>query len=824
MAVGSEQELLNWIDKFAKPFFEKYAPEKMEAILSDYNRLNRILSRSDQVTVCFLGNSGVGKSTLLNALAAGDQQVLPAGGIGPLTAQATEVSFSEIHKFRVTYHPKEKLWQTVFAIESRIKRQAKLLKQNSNVDSLNNYVNDNEEIVEEIILSEDEKNEALNDATSNEKKSDEGLISDTLEGYIKQAKNIVCGNQFSEQTLEYLVDALRISCSLKTKWGKMPVGDDIQRIDRVKKILDLNKGERFYERSSNGDHRAFMEDLKAHAAGYLSPLIERIEVGWPADVLKAGVKLVDLPGVGIAQDSYRDVTKSYVREKARAVIIVVDRAGPTESTVDLLRTSGYWDRLVGAADDPSSDPCSMLIAVTKVDDVMQEEWANLVANLADGLPRPKKREVFSKLVADFKPRMLTQISQQLESIGESNNSSVTAARLQARKSILETLQIHPVSAPEMRRLLIDDEEDKSFLSDIDQSGVPQLQQSLIDLAKEEQVKKQNQLLEVSNRLKVSVLTDLQMVKVAWNADTRATEEAERLSVALDVFLSEKKEEYRARAAGFREYLKETVQVMIEALVHEARAEAEIEVQRYLRSLNSAHWGTLRAAVRRGGTFYGSRHINLPDDITGFFQEPMAAVWGQKLLTNIRKRTSDLAEDIEQMVNELCEWAVANDAKSVNRKLLESQQLKIKGLAAQMKAVGKEAVDEMRETVKTELSKTIRDPIKEACQKFVKRGDDQGPGVKYRILELFNQLANDATTAAREPAIRILKANATKVRADIQKQFKDGGDPLQDTANVIVERHEDRLRRSDAQKRKQVLQDVDLAIDNCPQSISATASI
>lgn len=53
MAVGSEQELLNWIDKFAKPFFEKYAPEKMEAILSDYNRLNRILSRSDQVTVCF---------------------------------------------------------------------------------------------------------------------------------------------------------------------------------------------------------------------------------------------------------------------------------------------------------------------------------------------------------------------------------------------------------------------------------------------------------------------------------------------------------------------------------------------------------------------------------------------------------------------------------------------------------------------------------------------------------------------------------------------------------------------------------------------------
>ena len=83
--------------------------------------------------------------------------------------------------------------------------------------------------------------------------------------------------------------------------------------------------------------------MTAHAAGFLSPLIERIEVGWPSDLLKSGVVLVDLPGFGIAQDSYRDVTKSYVRDKARAVIVTVDRAGPTESTMELLRTSGYWE-------------------------------------------------------------------------------------------------------------------------------------------------------------------------------------------------------------------------------------------------------------------------------------------------------------------------------------------------------------------------------------------------------------------------------------------------------------------------------------------------
>jgi len=83
-----------------------------------------------------------------------------------------------------------------------------------------------------------------------------------------------------------------------------------------------------------------------------------------------------LPGLSIAQDSYGDVTKSYVRDKARAVILTVDQAGPTESTMDLLRTSGYWERLVGATDDPERDTCPMLIAVTWVDDVAQTEWQN----------------------------------------------------------------------------------------------------------------------------------------------------------------------------------------------------------------------------------------------------------------------------------------------------------------------------------------------------------------------------------------------------------------------------------------------------------------
>lgn len=815
MSTSQGDAVLRWLDEQVKPFLQAHAPEKLAGLQGDRERLLRIKARPNDVTVCFLGNSGVGKSTLLNALAADAAQVLPAGGIGPLTAQATEVHYSEVPMFRVVYHSKGRVWQTAFALEARLQRQRKQANAGAQGPATSDLAQ---------ALTDDEQREAIADAASNEVQSDDAAVIDTLDGYIKQAKNMVCGNQFADRSLDYLVDALRVACGQETRWGTQLDDPDLQRVARVRRILAAGKEGLHYERRAQGDQRDFTEDLKAHAAGFLSPLIERIEVGWPAEVLRAGVKLVDLPGVGIAQDTYRDVTKQYVREKARAVIVVVDRAGPTESTVDLLRTSGYWDRLVGAADDPASDPCTMLIAVTKVDDVADAERSTRAANLEQGQPRPKKREVYLELVEQFKPRMRSQIAEQLLKIGVSENVSVQEARQIAREGILSTLEIHPVSAPELRRIIQEDDDERPFLREQHETGIPSLRQSLIGLARSERELRTQQLAEVEQRLLQAAVTELEVIQAAWQEDNRAAEEAERLQVALNDILNPKKEEYRARAAEFRGYLKETVQARIESLVMEAREEAEKEVRKYLQRLQYAHWATLRAAVRRGGTFYGNSYINLPDDISGYFQEPMAAVWGQKLLRDIRKRTTDLANDIEQMVTEVCDWARLEAGAQVNKKLLESQQARVAALAEQMKAVGKEAVDEMREVVKNELTKTIRQPIKQACENFVKEGDDIGAGVKHRILSLFSQLALEATSAAKGPAIRILGDKATLVRQEIQQAFKNGGDPLQDTADLIVQRHEDRQRRSDAQKRKGVLAEVEAALQSRPLGVDPAVAV
>ena len=105
--------------------------------------------------------------------------------------------------------------------------------------------------------------------------------------------------------------------------------------------------------------------------------------------------------------------------------------------------------------------------------------------------------------------------------------------------------------------MADDEDDRSFLTNIDQTGIPDLQASLKKFAENEALIRADAINEVSRRLAMTLISELKLIESKWEQRTRAAEDAERLE-RLKPILAEKQEEYRARASSFRNFLDETV--------------------------------------------------------------------------------------------------------------------------------------------------------------------------------------------------------------------------------------------------------------------------
>ena len=108
----------SWYLENAKPFLLKLQPEKV----ADFDKdLANLMAKAEKIpkdfSACVLGNSGVGKSTLINSIVDGTTTVLPSGGIGPLTAQALTVKHSHEPKFEVEYHLLGNFWRLLFGFE-----------------------------------------------------------------------------------------------------------------------------------------------------------------------------------------------------------------------------------------------------------------------------------------------------------------------------------------------------------------------------------------------------------------------------------------------------------------------------------------------------------------------------------------------------------------------------------------------------------------------------------------------------------------------------------------------------------------------------------
>lgn len=236
------------------------------------------------VEVGVIGVAGVGKSSLLNALVAPGTELLPAGGVGSLTALPIRIVQSTQRMLRIRY--KSRIW-----LQDALRM-----------------------IREERSLATD------------------------LTGRL----SLLCtGDQHLVRDNEWLGMALRFA--MHPDVGRPP--DETQRtigaLKRLNQILPLAGLERVVDPTTPLPE--FLRTIEEHAAGQFAPMCESIEIGWDAGVLADGVVLVDLPGLGSLHDAHASATVEWLRA-GRAALIVVDRSGLPEVVLDTLRSSGFTER------------------------------------------------------------------------------------------------------------------------------------------------------------------------------------------------------------------------------------------------------------------------------------------------------------------------------------------------------------------------------------------------------------------------------------------------------------------------------------------------
>jgi GTP-binding protein EngB required for normal cell division len=811
----SHNPLIGWYRKLIRPFLGEHEPEKLAEFDKDARRIEEIeVDLHEHLPVCFLGGSGVGKSTLINALVFGAESYIPSGGVGPLTAQALTVCHGEHPSFEVHYHSVDRVNRVIFGLERHY--QAQLGKQGRTAVEAN---------PEEMGLEMTGEDEATTlNALANDDGDDKEKIIDEIR---KQAVLMIAGSQDAERELPYLIDALLVAYGRKNRHGSQILPEDEQRIKGIQIALQYGKNKRPFTCTEGKDER-FRDLLGDHATGYLAPVIRDLKVRWNIEMLKGGLTLVDLPGVGVAGDVKAEVTEKWIKEHAKAIILVVDTRGVRETEAELLRNSGFLSRLLHASGDPSSDPVVLMVAVTHADKIAEQEYLDNKSRF----PQKRKAEYLAEVFEKVSSRIRCQVEEQLTKVWKFS-TGLSETKTEVLQGIIANLQVFPVSAPEYRKLLLQDEDSVAFIKTPEQSNIPQMVAALQKVVKERTADRQQHLKAEESRFFNRLRARINVTKTQWEEETRAEVEADELRKSLAEFIETEKLrlEFSNRQGAFREFLKSTLPTQIAKVVTEASVKARKEVYAYMQDLQFAHWKTLQAAVRRGGTFYGSRHIDLPRDFALRFEEPIAEVWGKTLLREIRKRTREYADDSVAQVERILKWAKSQGARA-NTSLLQAQVEVIKTDAQKLNAVGKEAVEELREEVKNSLIKKIESPIRRKCKAFVESHRDEGSGVKSRILGLFGELADVTIEAATEPAIELLTERFRQVDKQIREVFdehQEYNDPITSASNAVVSSHEERLRRSDKKKRELVLTSLGTIVgesplpwEDKPESVAETA--
>ena len=788
-----------------RPLLAEHLHDELDGIDQSAKLLEGALRRKTHLQIGFVGESQVGKSSLINALV--ERSALPSGGIGPLTAQATQVSYAEEDCLTVTYHDTARLRGVRLLLESALVRRGELASLSD--DREGQTLEDLDLDLGAVAPLPPPDDEPLNDDTLQARAAADERFNYLLEQLWSMLGGGPLGHDGEPRPARppgpILVDGLRAVLGERPRHPES-IASLQPRIEELQRYL----GNR--EALTNADPAEFMQTLKVRAAGWLAPLVKTLSVGLRCEIVRS-LSLVDLPGIGVRADPGALVAEDFVRDGGDALVVVMRNSGLTESVARLLERTGVINRLLMEGEGPPS--IRVVVVVTHLDDVAKSRWREAAGTArARGQRLPETNAIFADAASEMSTRARSDIRGALlssPSIDELTDER-RARRAHRIEALCADMEVLCVSAPDYLAL-IEGFADLAWLKDPAATNVPAFRAALEAVAARHAGQRQLEIARAAHTLWSLANGYLRATAQAYQEGRgAATEQWESFRVALHDTMQGLRDQMNTSHGELLSRLKTALPADIRLLCAEAEKGTLKRVASLRSSGNKLYFKSLEAALKQDGV-WDKKSINYPRMLTEKFIEPIASDWDSRIVGGVRNAIKQMVDRDVRLVEKLCDATKALDARVAGEDEITSQKQLMQQRAKTCVAFTKEKLAELTGRVSAELSKKIGQVMSANCKKALAAGHNHGAGAKQRILDAFEKGGTQATEKARELAEDLLLAYYDALRRELEQDYlAEHHDPLTDAFRRLTDDERSRAARLDARRASAVRAQVARALD------------